>query len=105
VIRHGIPTRLIPGAQVTSVVGISGHSCNPGRPRACLDQPHTVGLGQAVHANCAAVWTPPAPPPSPRANIVIIRHGVTGIGPVPGPWKTLSAIGHSRQLLPLHCSR
>jgi hypothetical protein len=88
-----------------TVVGVAGHPCNPARHRRCLGRPHEVTLAPAVHPNCAAVWPPPAPPRTLSANIVIVRHGVTGIGPSPGPWKTLATIGHPRHLLPIHCSR
>ncbi len=109
--RDGAPSRIVAGAEVVSVVGTGGHVCNTAHPRWCLGQPHEVGLGPALHPTCGAAWAPPLPAPVAfpcrplDANIVIIRHGVTGIGPAPGPWKTLAHIGHPRQILPLHPSR
>jgi hypothetical protein len=109
--RDRTASRIIAGAEVVSVVGTGGHVCNVAHPRWCLGEPHEVGLGPSLHANCGAAGGPPLPVPVAfphkplKANIVIIRHGVTGVGPAPGPWKTIAHIGHPRQILPLHPSR
>ena len=104
-VHNGSPSRLIPGAEVTAVAGLGGHICKVASPPLCLGKQHQVTLGPAFHPNCGTVSKPPAPPPFLMANIVIIRHGVTGIGPSPSPWKTLAEIGHPRQLLAIHPSR
>jgi hypothetical protein len=96
---------IIAGAEVTAVTPVMPHVCNVARPRRCLGHLHDLTLTPSVHPNCAAVNPRPAPPPRLMANVVIIRHGVTGVGPAPGPWKTLAAVGHPRQILPVCCSR
>jgi hypothetical protein len=106
--------RLIPNAIVSRVVGLGVHRCNVSAPRRCHGRPHEVTLVAYGHANCLTPGPAPSPPPTLQANVVIIRHGLSGpaigvVGPglpaTSSPWPSLAAMGHHRQVLPLHCSR
>jgi hypothetical protein len=101
----GNPPLLIPCAHVTTVTEVPPHTClGPGMvapdPWRCLGQPHTVGLAPASHPGC--VLAPPASPGPFKADVVIIRHGVTGPAPLLVP--ALTAVDRPRQLLPIHPS-
>lgn len=101
----GFPSLLIPCASVASVAPILPHAClAPGMvapvPLFCLGQPHTVTLLPSSHSGCVAA--PPSPPGPLTADVVIIRHGVTGPAPLLVP--ALTAVDRPRQLLPLHPS-
>jgi hypothetical protein len=106
--------RLIPNASVSNVAGLGTHVCNVTAPRRCHGRRHEVTLVSYGHVNCLALAPIPGPPPTLRANLAVIRHGL--VGPALGmtvpallapssPWPTLAAIGHHRHVLPLHCSR
>lgn len=103
--RKGFPSLLIPCAAVGAVTAVPPHIClgpnmvspNPGH---CLGHPHTVVLGSNVHLGCGPA--PPAPPMPLTAEVVILRHGVTGPAPLLVP--ALSAVDRPRQLLPIHPS-
>jgi hypothetical protein len=101
----GHPSLLIPCASVTAVTAIPPNTClAPGMvapdPWVCLSHPHTVTLAPASHPGCVAI--PPAPPGPLPADVVIIRHGVTGPAPLLVP--ALTAVDRPRQLLPIHPS-
>jgi hypothetical protein len=101
---------IISGAKVSAVSSISPrHTCDPRFPRRCLrGDLHQVDLVPDSQPDCLAaapaLLVAPSPPASLQANVVIIRHGVTGT-PVSTAWGTLAAIGQPRQILPLNCSR
>ena len=102
---NGAPSMLIPCAGVNTVSPVPPHAClGPGmaapNPRLCLGRPHTVTFLSSSHPAC--VMAPPAPPGPQVAYVVILRHGVTGPGPLLAP--ALTAIDRPRQLLPIHPS-
>jgi hypothetical protein len=99
--KNGLGARLIPGASVIAVAPPRGHLCRIKRPKNCLGIMHTLTLAPSAHASCTAVVAPPVPPPTVSANVILIRHGVTGPGPAPAGFRT---IGHGRHHLPVHCS-
>jgi hypothetical protein len=101
----GNPSLLIPCASVAGVTEVPPHIClAPGmaapNPWLCIGQPHAVALAPASHPGCVPI---PAAPPGPLlADVVIIRHGVTGPAPLLVP--ALTAVDRPRQLLPIHPS-
>jgi hypothetical protein len=99
------PPLLIPCAGVAAVTEILPHTClGPGMvlpdPRRCFGHPHTVAFNSSFHPGC--VTARPAPPGPRVADVVIIRHGVTGPAPLLVP--ALTAIDRPRQSLPIHPS-
>lgn len=103
--RQGHPSMLIPCASVNTVTEIAPHMClGPGMtapdPRLCFGQPHTVALVAAAHPGC--LRTPSVPPGPLVADVVILRHGVTGPAPLLVP--ALTAVDRPRQSLPIHPS-
>jgi hypothetical protein len=101
----GHPSLLIPCASVDTVKEVSPHTClGPGmtapNPWRCLGEPHTVALVPTAHPGC--ILTPPTPPGPLSADVVILRHGVTGPAPLLVP--ALTAVDRPRQLLPIHPS-
>jgi hypothetical protein len=104
-VAQGAPSPLIPCANVVAVTGVKPHIClGPGMaqpdPWRCLGRKHTVKLGSVHEPGC--VPAPPAPPASLTADVVIIRHGVTGPATLLVP--ALTAVDRPRQLLPIHPS-
>jgi hypothetical protein len=104
-VSKGFPSLLIPCAAVVDVTEVKPHVCLvPGMtqpdPSRCLGHKHAVKLGLAHHAGC--IPAPPAPPAPLKAEVVIIRHGVTGPAPLLVP--ALTASDRKRQLLPIHPS-
>jgi hypothetical protein len=96
---------LIPCASVAAVTEVAPHTCPaPGvaapNPWHCLGQPHTVTLAPSSEIGCVAF--PPVPPGPLMADVVILRHGVTGPAPLLVP--ALTAVDRPRQLLPIHRS-
>ena len=101
----GFPPMLLSCCHVVLAAAVPPHVCIPPGtiqpdPQRCFGHPHMVTLAADTHPNCVPI--PPVPPGPLKAEVIIIRHGVTG--PTPLVLASLPSVHHPRQLLPIHCS-